>query len=372
MTGTPTRRGALALLALPALITLALPPVARAAEEATPVAASAPASALPVTVVDARMTAPERSIRLTGTIEALDSYPAGFRDGGRVISVAVDVGDEVQKGDEIARVDPTRTEAALRAARASVDATQAALDQADQARTRAESLLERGSGTQADLDSATEAYLTARAARDQAEAQLATARRAFEDTILTAVDDAIVTDRSAEPGQVVGEGQPIVTLASLEGREAVFLTPDDPRLSDILGQEVAIRPLEGEVRLRVPVTEVSPVVAETGTVTAKAAITGDVAHGFTIGEAVIGELRLTGRPVISVPWTALTSAEGAPAVWLLPEGSDRVELQQIEIEGFTRDRVEVASGLTGGDRVVAEGSHALFPGRQVIVLEDAQ
>lgn len=364
MTRILTRR--LALLALPAV--LALSPVASPAARA---AEGAPgAAALPVTVVTARMTAPERSIRLTGTIEALDSYPAGFRDGGRVISVAVDVGDVVAKGDEIARVDPTRTEAALRAARASVDATQAALDQAEQARARAASLLERGSGTQADLDSATEAYLTARAARDQAEAQLATARRAFEDTVLTAVDDAIVTDRSAEPGQVVGQGQPIVTLAAREGREAVFLTPDDPRLADMLGQEVAIRPLEGEVHLRVPVTEVSPVVAQTGTVTAKARITGDAAGDFTIGQAVIGELRLTDRPVIAIPWTALTAGQGGPAVWRLPVGSDRVELTRIEIDGFTRDHVEVASGLTGGDRVVAEGSHALFPGRQVIVLEE--
>ncbi|WP_010139122.1 efflux RND transporter periplasmic adaptor subunit [Oceanicola sp. S124] len=335
--------------------------------------ARAEESPLPVHVVTTTIVAPERSYRLTGTIEALDSYPAGFRDGGRVISVAVDVGDVLHEGDEIARVDPARTDASLRAAEASLVAANAALDQAEQAQTRAEGLLARGSGTQAELDQARESYLTARAARDQAEAQLATARRAVEDTVLTVTRDAIVIDRSAEAGQVVGAGQTIVTLASLEGREAVFLTPDDPRLGEALGSDVAIRPLEGDTaRIVVPVTEVSPVVAETGTVTAKAQITGEAARGFTIGEPVVGELRLQDAPVISLPWTALNASAGQPSVWILPEGSDRVRLVPVEISAFTRDQVEIASGLEEGVQVVTSGSHALYPDRPVIVLEDAE
>lgn len=330
--------------------------------------ASAETNPLPVHVVTARIERPERNMRLTGTIEAKDSYTAGFRDGGRVISVAVDVGDVLRAGDEIARVDPTQAEAALEAARASLRAAEAALAQAEQARERARNLLERGSGTQAELDSATQGYLTARAARDQARAQLATARRTAEDTVLTAVEDAIVTDRSAEPGQVVGAGQAIVTLASRAGREAVFLTPDDPRLAEALGSEVAIRPLDDTTRFTVPVTEVAPVVARTGTVTAKAAIDGAAASAFTIGEPVLGELKLTDAPVITVPWSALTAGRDGPAVWTLPEGADRVQLTPVEIEAYTSRGVELASGLAVGDRVVTDGSHALFPGRAVTIL----
>lgn len=324
---------------------------------------------LPVHVATATLQAPQRVFQLTGTIEALDQYPAGFRDGGRVISVAVDVGDVLRAGDEIARVDAARREASLQAAQAALDANRAALAQAEQARSRAKGLLERGSGTQAALDQATEAFLTARAACAQARAQLATARRAVEDTRLTADRDAIVITRSAETGQVVGAGQPIVTLASLEGREAVFLTPDDPRLKEALGSEVTIRPLGGGERTTVPVSEVSPVVSGTGTVTAKARIPAAAAQGFTIGEPVLGELRLDDTPVISVPWTALTASAGQSAVWVLPEGTDRVRLVPVEISAFSRDLVEIRSGLAEGDRVVTEGSHLLYPGRSVTVQE---
>ena len=49
---------------------------------------------------------------LTGTIEAKESFPAAFRDGGRLLSVSVHTGDNVSAGQELARVDPTQALAA--------------------------------------------------------------------------------------------------------------------------------------------------------------------------------------------------------------------------------------------------------------------
>lgn len=335
-------------------------------------AAETTEAALPVHIVTATFAPRSRNFHLTGTIAAKDSYTAGFRDGGRVISVSVDVGDILRAGDEIAQVDPAQTDASLRAAQASLDAAAAALVQAEQARDRATSLLERGSGTQSDLDSATESYLKAKASRDQAQAQLASAKRASEDTVLRAVDDAVVTDRSAEPGQVVGAGQAIVSLASSAGREAVFLTPDLPDLNEFLGQPIRLTPLEDGETIVVPVSEISPVVSDNGTVTAKAAIAGEAAQAFTIGEPVIGEMTIEGDPVISVPWTALNALGDGPAVWTVRKDDMHVRLNQVTIEAYSNDQVEISDGLKDGDLVVTDGSQALFPGRLVYVKEAQQ
>ncbi|WP_158585584.1 efflux RND transporter periplasmic adaptor subunit [Pseudooceanicola sediminis] len=361
------------LVAFGAMALLLDPGLARAADDAAddPAGPSAPA-ALPVHVVTVATTPRTRDFHLTGTIAAKDSYSAGFRDGGRVISVNVDVGDVLRAGDEIAQVDPAQTDASLRAAQASLDAAAAALVQAEQARDRASGLLKRGSGTQSDLESATETYLKAKASRDQAQAQLASAKRASEDTVLRAVEDAVVTDRSAEPGQVVGAGQAIVTLANSAGREAVFLTPDLPDLNEFLSQPIRLTPLEGGDEIVVPVSEISPVVSENGTVTAKAAIEGDAARTFTIGEPVIGELTIEGDPVISVPWTALTAQDAGPAVWIVREGDLHAELRQVTIAAYSSDKVEISEGLTDGDIVVTDGAQSLFPGRSVIIKEAGQ
>lgn len=327
---------------------------------------------LPVEVVSVETVPRSRDYRLTGTIEPAESYSAGFRDGGRVISVSVDVGDVLRPGDEIARVDPTQTNASLNAAQASLDAAQAALTQAEQARDRAQGLLDRGSGTQADLDSAKQSYLTALASRDQASAQLASAQRAAEDTVLKAVEAAVVTERTAEPGQVVSAGQGVVTLASESDREAVFLMPDLKNLDELLGRDVVLTPIDGGESLIVPVTEISPVVESNGTVTAKARITGDHVGKLTFGEPVIGEITHSGAQIISVPWSAMSASAEGPAVWLLDPDTGKVSLRQIVVDAYTRDAVEVSDGLEDGDVVVAQGSHALFPGRTVSVKEARQ
>lgn len=364
-----------AFLMIAAALTMSVVPQATWAAEDQSVqnpAAAQEAQPLAVHVVTVALSPRVRDFHLTGTIAAKDSYSAGFRDGGRVISVSVDVGDTLRAGDEIAQVDPTQTDAALRAAQATLDAAAAALVQAEQARDRATSLLERGSGTQSDLESATEAFLKAKASRDQAEAQRASAKRASEDTVLRAVEDAVVTDRSAEPGQVVGAGQAIVSLANSAGREAVFLTPDLTDLNDFLDQPIRLTPLEGGDSITVPVSEISPVVSENGTVTAKAAINGDAAQTFTLGEPVIGELTIDGDPVISVPWTALTAQSDGPAVWTLRDGDLRATLTPVTIAAYSGDQVEISDGLKEGDRVVSDGSQMLFPGRPVVIEEARQ
>ena len=66
----------------------------------------------------------------------------------------------------IARIDATQAEAALSGARATVVAARVSLLQAEQARDRAQNLIERGVGTRAQLDSAEEAFIAARASLD--------------------------------------------------------------------------------------------------------------------------------------------------------------------------------------------------------------
>ena len=333
---------------------------AQSAETVTP---------FPVSTVTVETTTHAQEYQLTGTIAALDSYSAGFRDGGRVISVNADVGDVVRAGDEIAAVDPTQAQAGFNSAQASLDAANAALVQAQQARDRAASLLERGSGTQADLDSATESFLTAQASRDQAKARLEAARQTLEDTVLTVLRDGIITERTAEPGQVVGAGQPIGTLASLDGREAVFYVPNVKDLMNVKGEDVTLTPLEGGEALTVQVTEVSPVVAPNGTVTVKAEIPAGQGRLYTIGEAVVGRIVLEQPPGITIPWQALNADARGPAVWVLDPASNRVALRPITVDEYHSKTVDVAEGLEDGDIIVTGGSHALYPDRLVAVKE---
>ena len=96
-------------------------------------APSAFADPLPVQTVTASLTSLPVEVALAGTLQAVNSFPVAFPQGGRVISVAVAEGDTVSKGQDLARVDPTQADAILRAALANLDGADAALRQAQQA-----------------------------------------------------------------------------------------------------------------------------------------------------------------------------------------------------------------------------------------------
>ncbi|SFX43152.1 RND family efflux transporter, MFP subunit [Paracoccus pantotrophus] len=303
---------------------------------------------------------------LTGTVHAKDSVDVGFRLGGRVIEVLVREGDRVTQGQPLARTDPVQQEQALRVAQAAVASAEAAEAQARQALQRADAMLKRGVGTRAALDAASQALSAASGGLAQARSALGQAQRALEDTVIRAPGDAIVTARRAEPGQIVGAAQAVISLASATGREAVFQSPDTPLLRGAIGAPVTLTGIDfPDLHMTAQVTEIAPLVdPATGSVTVRAEIENAPPTASLLGAAVRGAVHFPAGSGIAVPWTALTSVEGEPAVWLVGD-DNRVSLAPVRIERFANGTVILGAGVEPGQTVVGAGSQMLYPGRVV-------
>ncbi|MBT0780122.1 efflux RND transporter periplasmic adaptor subunit [Paracoccus sp. pheM1] len=303
---------------------------------------------------------------LTGTVHAKDSVDVGFRLGGRVIEVLVREGDHVTQGQPLARTDPVQQEQALRVAQAAVASAEAAEAQARQALQRADAMLKRGVGTRAALDAASQALSAASGGLAQARSALGQAQRALEDTVIRAPGDAIVTARRAEPGQIVGAAQAVISLASATGREAVFQSPDTPLLRGAIGAPVTLTGIDfPDLHMTAQVTEIAPLVdPATGSVTVRAEIENAPPTASLLGAAVRGAVHFPAGSGIAVPWTALTSVEGEPAVWLVGD-DNRVSLAPVRIERFANGTVILGAGVEPGQTVVGAGSQMLYPDRVV-------
>lgn len=328
-------------------------------------------TALPVQIVTARSEAVTEIYSVYGRIEATDSYRAAFRSGGRVTEVLADVGMLVHEGEVLARLDPTIALAERTAAQASLQAAEAALQQAMQARDRAAQLLERGVGTQAQLDAATEAHLGARATRDQAQTRLEKARQSVEDAELRAIEEAVVTERFVDPGEITGAGTPVMTLARAGQREAIFMAPDVAGLSAQMGRKVDLFPVEGTARYHGQVSEIVPVVAGSGTVTVTVSLNAG-AEALPIGALVRAEFPETQPEAIVLPWSSLASEPEGPAVWVVDPDTMTVASRRVALAGYGDATVRISAGIAEGDWVVAAGSHLLYPGRVVARAEDGQ
>jgi len=336
----------------------------------TPVYAETP---LVVDVVTAQTTADMQQLALTGEIVARDALGASFASGGRVAEVFVDEGDTVSAGTSLARIESVQQEQALRSAEAGLATAEADQRQAVEDLKRQTSLLERGATTLILRDNAQDALNIAQGALTQAQAALDRAQKALDDTILLAPQDATVTERAVEPGQVVSAAQAVFQLALGEGIDAVFDVPEVLLTGE--GPATAIelslidRPsvtFNGETR------EVSPLVdPTTGTVAVTVTVL-DAPEIASYGDAVRGMATKQRAPHIVLPHSAMSVTVDGPAVWVVNPETMAVSLRQITVDRYETGRIVLAGGLEDGTLVVTRGAHLLYPGRLVQFAEDVK
>lgn len=303
---------------------------------------------------------------ISGEIVAAESFTVAFRDGGRVETMDIETGDHVSPGQVIARIDSAQADAAVGAASAGLLAAEASLKQAQLARDRAEALAERGAGTRADLDLATQVLLSVQATRDQAQVRLDKASQALQDTMISANVRAIVTERLAQRGQIVGPAQPVLRMARDGLREAVFYVPDTADLTQVMGTTMRVRTLDWpQIEMRAVVTEIAPLVEQaTGTVRVEARLEA-ADPSPALGAAVAGTMDWSSAPVVSLPASAIAVTAQGPAVWRIDPASFRVSLVNVKLARHEAQTVAIESGLDAGDLIVTEGSQMLYPDRQV-------
>ncbi|MCA3388614.1 MAG: efflux RND transporter periplasmic adaptor subunit [Roseomonas sp.] len=327
----------------------------------------------PVRVISVGERAESTIVTLTGTIQAETEVNLGFRIDGRMVERLVNVGDRVEAGQVIARLDRTNEENSLRAARAALVAAEAQLVETHANYHRARELLRTGFGTRQRYDQAAQQLQTATSAVDSAEAQVNIAENRLGYTVLIADAPGTVTARGAEPGEVVAPGRMIVRLARQDGLDGVFDVP--PTVKDQAPADVVVTvalTLDPNIRAQGRVREVSPSADPvTGTFRVRIGLTNPP-PALRLGSTVTGRMEVSSGGGYTIPASALTRQGASPAVWIVDQASRSVALRPIEVLRHDPARVVVSSGLARGDVVVTAGVQALRPGQKVRLLEAAQ
>ncbi|RWD63104.1 MAG: efflux RND transporter periplasmic adaptor subunit [Mesorhizobium sp.] len=305
---------------------------------------------------------------LTGVIAARTLNNLSFRVGGRVAERLVDVGQHVDQGAVLARIDPQEQESDLRSAQADLDAAQAQLTQAAATYQRQKTLLSQGFTTRRDFDSADQTLKVAQGSVDAAQSALANAKENLSYTELKAGAAGVITARQVEAGQVVQAAQTVFTIAEDGDRDAVFnvhetlvaRTPSGPAVTITLLSDPQIRAV-GKVR------EISPAVdPASGSIRVKVGIP-DTPAAMPLGAAVIGSASAKPVKAVLLPWQALTSNAGKPAVWIVDPSSKAVMTVPVEVLAFDSGVVVVDKGLEAGQSVVTAGGQLLGPGQAIEV-----
>ena len=298
---------------------------------------------------------------LTGEIRARVQSDLSFRVSGKIIERLVDVGTPVKAGQILARIDAEEQKADLEVATANLEAAEAQRTQAQLAFDRQRNLFQTQVTTRAAFDLAQETLLTAQGSAKSAQAELETARDALSYTELRADADGVITARNAEVGQVAQAAQVIFTLAHAGPRDAVFDVVETLFLGRKIEPSVTVsllsdpsQKVEGKVR------EISPTIdSSTGTVRVKLSLNGD--PSMPLGAPVAGSFQYEPQSMIQLPWSAMASKGGDPAVWVVDAQTSKISMHAIEVGEYETGSFTVKEGVSPGDIVVSEGTKFLRP-----------
>ena len=350
-----------------------LPALLLAAAIAVPLAACTqkpPAEALrQVRTAEIRYDKAQEANRYVGTVQSRHEVNEAFRVGGKVVQRKVDVGQKVREGDMLAALDDTDYRQAEEAARQHHVAAVAQARQAESDRKRLDALKLDGSVSVSDDEKARTGHETASATAEAAARQLELARNRLKYTVLRASRTGVVTAVRFEVGQVVAEGQSVVSIANGGEPEIVADVPEDHLAVFKASRYKAYLQSAPEQAFDVVLRELSPQAAAT-TRTFRARLKPASPRPLPLGATatLVVERPAGESPAAAIPAAAITQHNGRPAVWVVRRtGSEpvgTVALLEVSVQGYRNDMVLV-SGAPAGELVVTAGVQKMAPGLKV-------
>jgi RND family efflux transporter MFP subunit len=288
--------------------------------------------------------------------------------GLRLTEVLVNVGDQVRRGQPLAKVAAETVIADLAQARAAVAEAEAALAEAKANAERSKQLQSQGFiSPQATVqvltaEQTTAARLAAARARAQAEeVRLAQAR-------IVAPDDGVISARTATVGSLTQPGQELFRLirgGRLEWRAEVTGT----ELTKLAPGQRATLTTAGGARIEGTVRAVAPAV-DPATRNGIVYVDLPPSSPARAGTFARGEFELGRGDALTLPQSAVVLRDGFAYVFLV-NSENRVVQNKVEVGRRLGDRIEIVAGLPPSARVVETGAGFLADGDTVRVVDGA-
>ena len=344
-----------------------------------------------------------RHVDVVGTLAAREEAVISAEVAGRVSRLVHDLGDRVPAGTPLLELDQEKLQyradgqrAALDQARArygaaedgtlpplervpAVVSTGAQLADARQQLERAKNLASRSLISRSDLDAAQTRYDTARAAHDQAlssarqlradiEAQsssLRLAQRELRDAVIRAPFEGYVAERLVSPGQYLQPQTPVMRIVRLQPLKLTAEVPEKFAPWIETGREMAVRvdAFPGET-FAGRIVRIAPAV----NLKSRAfAIEGEVPNtDGRLKPGTFARVQIATDRVdraVTIPVAAVQSRYGTNRVFMVQNG--QVVGKEVVLGDRLGDRVEVATGLEAGARIVAADVEQLADGVKV-------
>jgi HlyD family secretion protein len=328
------------------------------------------------------------AITVVGNLIGAATVEAVPKVAGRLESVSVRLGDRVNRGQTIAKIEDREIQEQVKQAQASYDVSAATIRQREAdlklALTnleRSRNLYERQLIPKQTYDDTDARYQAAVAQLDLANAQFAQARARLDElkinlgnTVITSPVSGFVGKRALDPGAWVTSNSSFISVVDIAVVRLVanVVEKDLRRIAQGLHADVEVDAFPGE-KFDGRVAHIAPVLDPA---TRTAQIEVEIPNsGFRLKPGMYAKVSflVDKKPnTLVIPTTALVDVGGNRGVFLAnqAEQGQVANFKKIEVGLMDQTLVEVVAGLSEGDRVVTTGAAALREGDRIFLSDE--
>jgi RND family efflux transporter MFP subunit len=311
-----------------------------------------------------------QAISITGTLAPRNWTTVKSKVAGELRTILVREGESVKSGQVLARIDTQDAQARLDEKIADLEAGRAQLALADKNRANNQALLKQNFISQNAFDNVSSNYQVSDARLKAIEAQVALARKALADTVVTAPQAGIISQRHAQAGEKLPVDGRILTLVDLAEVEVEAAVPAGDIPSIRVGQEVSFhvegfgeRHFIGRIDRINPATQAGSrsILIYALLPNRDGALKGGM---FARGSVTLNRV----TQALVLPISAVQETSGKAQVFAII--GNRLELRPVKLGLRNEDEglVQILDGLDAQAQIVRANLGTLKPGTQVRVV----
>lgn len=296
---------------------------------------------------------PQRQSEVAGAVESLQRATISAKISGPIEEMPVELGSAVQKGTLLARISAGEIVARLSQAETQFGQAQRNFD-------REKRLLAQDASTRETVKSLEDAYR-------MAEAGLREARALRDYTLITAPFAGIISQKMANAGDLATPGMPLLVLENTEHLQVVAAAPEGAALKIKKGDALAVTVPAAEFSQTGTVTEIGP---STDTASRTALVKISIHGGDSLRPGQYARVALPGEggaKALLVPETAVFRFGQMERVFVVHNNT--AQLRLVRSGEHLEGRVEILTGLNGGEQVVIQGGERLIDGQPVAIVQ---
>lgn len=308
---------------------------------------------------------------LSGKIQAEKYASVSARIMGYLTDVKVDVGDRVKQGQLLATIKSDEIQAKKAQAEAGISEAKAALENIKKDFARVQSLFNKKSATQKELDDITAAKNMMEAKLKQAEEMKNEVNSMLSYTRITSPYNGVITEKHVNSGDLATPGRPLFTIEAGGNFQAEIMVPESKITSIKKGDKVKVILKNNGKEINGSIGEYSSSSLQTGgQYLAKIDLDKNdlrsikLFSGMYVNVLLMEKNGASSAGKVLVKKDAIVEQGQLTGIYTVSENNTAI-LRWVRLGKSFGDQVEVLSGLASGENYIADYEGRLVNGVKV-------